>query len=352
MYENEISNEYIKKRMLDDVTTDIDTREGSFTYDALSPVANEVSQIYYQLGQIFAQAFVVTSYGNALDKRAQEFGLTRKDGTFATGQVTFTGGSNIAIPKDSIVRTGAGLTYTTNNDVILNNTVTVDITATGVGIEYNVPANTIIETDVKGNITFINNVNPITGGTDNESDETFSDRIVQRMANPPGSGNKNDYERWSKEIDGIIYVKVVPTWNGPGTVKIVVGGQDGQPVTADKVAEVQKFIHPSDGDGKAPVGATVSVVNITPININVAITGLIIENGYTLETVKSNISSSLIKYMSNLNPGQIVRYNEIISTIIDTNGVDDFAQVKVNNAMINITITDEQKSVIGTINYL
>lgn len=354
-YENEISQEFIKKRMLDSVTADIDKREGSFTYDSLSPVANEVSLIYFQLQRILEKCFVDTSYGTSLDKRAKEFGLTRKEGTIATGQVTFTGGTGVSIPKGSIVRTADGLKYTTNNDVIINSTVTVDITATAIGEQYNIPANTIIETDAKGNITYVTNLTAVTGGTDTESDEIFRARVLQKMQNPPGSGNKADYERWAKEIDGVYYAKVIPLWNGPGTVKVVIGGENGEPVLANTVTNVQNYIDPNqtgNGDGKAPVGATVVVANVTPININVEITGLTIETGYSLVTVKTNIKTALDNLMNKLNPGQTVRYNEIISTIIDADGVGDFTQVKVNNAVGNVVITDEQKSITGTISYV
>lgn len=354
-YENEISQEFIKKRMIDSVTADIDTREGSFTYDALSPVANEVSLIYFELQRILEKCFVETSYGNFLDKRAAEFGLIRKVGTSAIGQVTFTGGTGLTIPANSIVRTPDGLKYTTNKDVIINNgTVIADITAIEIGDKYNIPANTIIETDAKGNITYVTNVNAITGGTDNESDAAFRARIIQRMQNPPGSGNKADYERWAKEIDGVYYAKIVPLWNGPGTVKVVIGGENGQPVLVETLTETQNYIDPTNGsgDGKAPVGATVTVVNVTPITANIKITGLTIETGYSLDSVKANIKTALEQYTDTLEPGQSIRYNEIISTVIDAKGVADFTSIAVNDATSNITITGEQKSILGTITYV
>ncbi len=71
------------ERMLERVSDTFNKEEGSFVYDALAPMAIELAEAYIQLDQVLNLGFAETSYGDYLDKRASEFGLTRKSATKA-----------------------------------------------------------------------------------------------------------------------------------------------------------------------------------------------------------------------------------------------------------------------------
>ena len=350
--ENQIN---LLNRMLGDVPATIEKREGSFVYDTLSPVANEISKFYLRLDETYVRMFIQTSYAAYLDARALEFGLIRLNGDLAKGILNFTGSDGTEIHLGSVFQTKDGLQFvTTKAGVIAGGIAAIDAMACGIGTKYNVPANTITQftTIITGVVTVTNNA-VFTGGVDIESDDDFRRRLLERMQNSPGSGNKADYKRWAKEIEGIEYVKVVPLWAGPGTVKVVIGGKNGQPVTPEKVTEVQQYIDPTfgDGDGKAPVGATATIVNIVPVVIDFIITNLSIEDGYTLDTVKANIQDALTKFLLIAGTGENIRYTEAIAAVADTVGELDFTSLQINDEMKNITITDEQKAVMGTITY-
>ncbi|MCL6560735.1 MAG: baseplate J protein, partial [Firmicutes bacterium] len=67
----------IKQRMIDAVPSDLDKREGSFIYDGLSPAAIELALAYIEMDRVIKLGFAQTTYGQYLDYRAAEHGVTR-----------------------------------------------------------------------------------------------------------------------------------------------------------------------------------------------------------------------------------------------------------------------------------
>ena len=54
------------------------------------------------------------------------------------------------------------------------------------------------------NLTLVHNTKAFTNGTDEESDESLLERLLERVRHPTGSGNKNDYRQWAKEVAGVV----------------------------------------------------------------------------------------------------------------------------------------------------
>ena len=113
MYSENNTENIIKQRMLGNVSSDVDTAEGSLIYDAISPTSAELAQSYINLDQVlnmvFAQSAAVNGYSAQLELRCSEFGITRNQGTYATGQVTFSGVETTPIPAGTIIQTPGGL---------------------------------------------------------------------------------------------------------------------------------------------------------------------------------------------------------------------------------------------------
>ena len=107
----------ILNRMLGNVPSDVDKSEGSLIYDALSPTSKEIANSEVDLDEVlnmvFAQNMAANGYSAQLDLRCGEFGITRKSGTFATGQVAFTGTETTPISPGTAVQTPGGLRYAT-----------------------------------------------------------------------------------------------------------------------------------------------------------------------------------------------------------------------------------------------
>src|SRR5690606_15021761 len=142
------------------------------------------------------------------------------------------------------------------------------------GTVGNVPAGAIqvLVSTVSG-VTAGTNEEATTGGTEEEDDEAYRFRIMNRNQNKSLSGAKRDYERWAMEVPGVCSVKVLPEADGPGTVKVLVIDADGQPAKEAIIQAVQQHIAPNGrgGDGLAPIGALVTVAAPVVRTINVSV---------------------------------------------------------------------------------
>lgn len=345
MYENQ-TEEAIKQRMLDNVPSDIDKSEGSFIYDAISPMAGELAQAYIELDNVLEKVFAQTSYGEWLDKRAAEFGIYRKPGTKATGQVEFQGTDGTIIPTETLVQTDGGLQYKTLEEVIISNGIaTANIEAIEVGIKYNVPAGAINQLPIQiTGVTSVTNSSSITGGTDEESDEDLLNRLFLKVQTPATSGNKNHYKLWALEVQGVGDAKVFPIHAGPGTVKVVIIDSNKQPASQQLIDDVFSHI-----EENRPIGATVTVESATGLNIDISVT-IVRDTNYTIETVTQKIENAITDYLKQIAFKEIyVSYAKIGSLILSSEGVLDYSNLTVNGGTSNISIADEQVAILGQV---
>lgn len=356
----EQTEEEIMKRMLDRLPPDLDKSEGSYIWDALAPVAAELAQAVMWAQEVLRRGFAQTTFGEYLDLRATEHGITRKPAVKATGQVVFTGMPGTVIPAGTQVSTVASETapaifFATTEEVMIgeDGTATANIEAIEAGKEGNIAAETIklLAQPISG-VTGVTNPTPTTGGTDEEDDESLLARLLQKVQHPGTSGNKADYINWALEVPGVGGAKVIPLWNGPGTVKVVLLGTDKKPANPEIVQTVQNYIAPTQGmgEGKAPIGASVTVVAATPVEINVSAT-VILTGTKTLEEVQREFEKNLDDYLASIafSADPTVRYVRIGSLLLDTGGVQDYSNLLVNGETANITIALDEVAVHGTV---
>jgi uncharacterized phage protein gp47/JayE len=345
MYEAQTES-VIKQRMLDGISNTIDKLEGSFTNDAIAPVALELASLYVELDRYISLVFAQTSSGTYLDNRAGEFGVIRKQGTYSSGVVTFTGTSGTLIPKGSLVQTAGGLQFTTDNDcTITGTTIDASVTAVEVGSNYNLVSGVInqIPVQVVG-VTSVTNAQPTTGGTDIETDSALLARLLLKVQTPSTSGNVNDYKLWALSVAGIGDAKVFPIWDGNGTVKVCLIDSNKQPASAELVTAVQNYI-----EANRPIGATVTYEAATALNINVTVT-IVRDSAYSMAQVTSNITAKLTAYLQSIAfKSTYASYAQIGNAIIDSDGVLDYSGLLVNGGTANIAIGAEQVAVLGVV---
>lgn len=336
MYENQ-TEDVIKQRMLDVVPSDLDKREGSFIQDSISPAAIELALSYIELDRVIGLGFTQTTYGQYLDYRAGEHGLTRKAATKATGQVTITGSDGTVVPAGSLFATGAGVQFTTTAEVtIAAGTATANIEAVVAGISGNVPGSAI--TDIPVSIPGVNavtNANPTTGGTDQETDEALVARLLEKVRLPATSGNAAHYMQWTKEVSGVGDVKIFPVWNGAGTVKVVVIDSIKQPASVQIVQDVTDYI-----EEVRPIGATVTVESAIGLDINITAT-VVLNVGAVLAEVQAAFEASLTGYLKSIAFQQdYVSAAQVGSLLLDTTGVLDYSNLLLNGGAGNVAVGD------------
>lgn len=358
----EVDEDEIHERMLRQVPSNFDVSEGSLFWDLTRPTAMEKAEMLgFELAITVMNMFPQFAEKPFLDHHAKRDGVERRPAVAASGEVTFTGVPGTEIPIGTVVSTSAEETTdsimfrTTETGIIgEGGTVVLPVIALTPGLESNVPAGAItnIEEPITG-VQAIVNESPTLGGADEESDESLRTRILDRNRNKELSGSRRDYERWAKEVAGVGDVIVVPEWNGPGTVKVMITAADGGVATNELIQAVQAHIAPDgrQGGGLAPIGALVTVdsVNIKPINI--AFTAYLVP-GYSAQSVVEKLKSSLHDYFSSLSIGGLIRHTHVGSLIIQTEGIRDYENLLLNGLPGNVQLADSEVASVGAVSIL
>lgn len=334
MYETQ-TEDIIKQRMLDAVPSDLDKREGSFVQDGISPAAIELALAYIELDRVVGLGFAQTTYGQYLDYRAGEHGLTRKAATKATGQVTITGSNGTVVPVGSLYATGSGVQFATTAEVtIAAVTATANIEAVVAGATGNVPAAAITDLPVSiPGVNTVTNANPTTGGTDAETDADLVARLLEKVQLPATSGNSAHYMQWAKEVAGVGDAKIFPIWNGAGTVKVVLIDSNKQQASAQIVQDVADYI-----EEVRPIGATVTVAAAVELPIGVTAT-VVLDVGAVLANVQVAFETSLTGYLKSIAFQQdYVSAAQVGSLLLDTAGVLDYSNLLLNGGSGNVAV--------------
>ena len=227
----------------------------------------------------------------------------------------------------------------TENAIIPNDgSVTVRIVCDSAGVKGNVEKGKInrFPVTIQGLISVTNEIST-TGGSDKESDVELRKRFTEYVSHPITSGNKWQYISWAKSVDGVGDAKCLPLWNGAGTVKVIIVDSEKQLAGSELINKVQSYI-----DEQCPIGADVTVTTATAVSINVTFSADV--DGSTLENIKANIRSYL-RDVSFANG--YVSYAKIGQTILNTDGVDDYSNLKINSKTENITISETEIAVLG-----
>jgi uncharacterized phage protein gp47/JayE len=106
-YLTDQTEDSIRQRMLDSLPSDLDKTEGSYIWDAISPAAIELALAAIWAQEVLRRGFASTTFGNYLDLRCEEHGITRRPAAQATGQVKFTGIAGTLVPAGTRVATTA-----------------------------------------------------------------------------------------------------------------------------------------------------------------------------------------------------------------------------------------------------
>lgn len=354
----------------DDILTDLlnavpdtyDKSVGSFIYDSLSPVAEQIADIDTSIDDTTNMLSIDNLTGDELENRINErTGQTRNAATFSTGTATLTGTGTAN--EGDVVETEGGVQFEVTTTTAVTNSGDVPIKALVAGSDGNVPAGTITLFPVTlTGFTAVTNASPTTGGADAESDASLLQRYYNYIQNPPTSGNKSAYFNWATGYTGVGGANVIPIWNGNNTVKVVIIGADKQPATSDIVSGLQTYLDPSVtglGDGVAPIGAFVTAESALGVAVDFAAT-LVLSSGYDLMTVTNNVQAALTSYFQDVASTQygtptaqtaIVSYAKAGDAILNSEGVDDYSNLTLNGGTSNVSINTEQVATLGTTNF-
>lgn len=355
------TEENIKKEMLDSISNKVDKGEKSLTHDAIGPAAIKFAEAYINLQSVADKIDIKNLEGEELERFIyQRTGITRKPATKAATTVFISGQEGAKISQGDLVGADTVNFISTEDKTIdLTGQMEVLVECEEPGTIGNVPAGAIKYFPVSiAGLVSVSNPEPVTNGYSAESDESLLERYYERIRTPATSGNKYHYLNWAKEVVGVGDARVFPLWDGPNTVKVVIIDSNKQPAGSELVAQVQEHIDPGItglGDGQAPIGAFCTVVSAAGKAINIAVT-IARDTNYSLEQVKTNIESNVTEYLrsiafktDNNNNPLPVSYAKVGALILESQGVLDYQDLKINGGITNIAISDEEVAILGEV---
>lgn len=356
--------EEILANILANISNEYEKSNGNLAYDIPSATAIELEEVNKTLQAIGEKVDVDKLSGEDLERfTKQRKGTKRKLATKATGTLLVTGNGTISV--GDLFETVAGTQFKAIETVIISNTGNVKIEAVEAGAKGNVGANsiTLMPVTIQGIVT-VTNPNPTENGFEAESDASLRERYYEAIQAPSTSGNIYHYLKWSKEVVGVGAAKVFSLWNGDNTVKVTIIDSNKKPAGSSLVNDVQEYIDPKGefidghwttwgtGAGQAPIGAYCTIASATDLKININC-DVEEKEGYTLAQVIANITANIEKYLADIAFKQdYVSYAMLGSIILNTDGVKDYTQLKINNTAANINIGAEEVATLGTINII
>lgn len=283
MNPNELADEleaqnfdYWLNLMLDNVSNDIDKREGSIIYDALAPAAMVNAQQSLSLANILRETYIKTAQGEFLDYRAVEHGTSRYAATNAEVKARFNDDDgnpvNVEVGDRFASIAESPIFYTV---VKANNDGTAEMQAEEAGTSANSYIGQVLPVTPNDNLAWAEITEIIAPARDAETDDHLRERILKSDAWLAYGGNMADYLDMTSKISDVGATQVYPVWAGAGTVKLVIVNNDLMPASPDLVKKVKNIIDPEDneaqGVGLAPIDHRVTVVAPTVLKVDVSI---------------------------------------------------------------------------------
>ena len=334
--------EVIKNRTLDNINLDLDKREGSILNTLASANAMSLAKAYIDMGDLISLGLIEDTFDAYLDKRVNEFGVYRKEGSKAIGEIKVTG------KEGTVLENGTSFLYNDLKFIMLND-VTIGelddicyVEAEEVGYKYNLSSNSNFTlTEANNNIESLTNEKDFTGGVDVETDEDLRKRFVKVVNNPSTSGNKAHYEEWALEVNGVGRAIVYPLWNGNGTVKVMIVGNDNKPVDEDIINNTKLHI-----EENMPIGCQLTITTPTSLNVNI-VASVELKEGYEVSEIKEEFESKLNEYLKTVTTELV--YSKVYGILVNLLGVGDITSLNINDNTSNITIAEDKIINISTV---
>jgi uncharacterized phage protein gp47/JayE len=274
-------------------------------YPTAKVIAAAVFELFLRLRWVIDQAFVTTAEGRYLDRHGADYGIARLAASFAAGTARVTGTAGAAVGAGALLANGAGLRFRVLAGATVPASGTIDVTVRAV--EAGAASNTLagapltLVAPAPGLVEAATTPGGIGGGTDEETDDRYRERLLFRLQNPPHGGAPADYVMWAREIAGVTRVWPVRAAFGPGTIAVYFlmddTYPDGIPLTADVSRVSDHFA------GLAPAGAIYSVFAPRPLVVDVRISGLQPDTTDTRDAVTAEIAVTFRREASPSLPG-------------------------------------------------
>lgn len=317
--------------------------------------AAQIEGIYYNQQYVLRQAFPQTAINKGLENHGYIYDVERKASRKANGRIVVgrksIAAEDIFIPKGTMYSTdiemyGILITGITIEDAILK-AGELEVTIPGEVIEPGKAGNVsiggfIVLNNPPVGIEYVKNDEEFKNGTDEEDDELYRERILYKTRKPGTSGNPSHYEQWALEVTGVGAAKAFRVWDGKGTVKVVICDSNRKGAGENLVSETFNYI-----ETQRPVGVVLTVTSAQEKVINIS-ANIRLANGYTIHEVFEKFKEDITEHFKSIAfKDSYISYARIGSMLLDTKGVGDYSELKLNETISNILLTDEEIPISG-----
>lgn len=284
----------------------------------LSVLADSFEDVYYDITDVYLSDKLPHALGEDLDDIGDRYGCPRPVDSYARAEITFTFGSTSSqstiLPEGIEVSTATGIVYkTVEQATVPADTAEITITAQAVEVGKNsrVLANTLtkIDSDIFTNIytgddtlgnVSCTNRKPSAGGSSALDDDDYRELIGEwRKENIRGSAEA--YHRYFSNLDGLNSYKLIPRWDGSGTLKIILDpGDSTQLNQVYNDLNNSVFQMPEDITLFAPEPVTIDVYARCNVDIDLI-------NPYS-DIEKEAIQSRIVDAIRNYVDGDVLNY--------------------------------------------
>lgn len=333
--------------LLERVPNDVDKREGSVIYDALAPTAIKLAETYWDMAVLYRRTFAATADGIDLEKRVNEFGVERKKAGKAIRRAIFTNreGLPLQVALNSLYRLD-DLVYQVMENIAPGEFKVEALTAGAAG---NRDYGELLPVEANNKLGKAILADVLVPGEDEESDESLYQKYLEHIRDKAFGGNRADYRKKVRAIQGVGGVRLRRAPYGGGTVKVIIIDSDYNAPTPEFIAYVQEIIDPiefkGDGYGTAPIGHGVTVEGV-------GVAGITIEcelflNGVTIGQIEAQVNEILETYFAELRANWYkdldinVRITHIESRLLEIDGIEDITVTRLNGVESNINLIEE-----------
>jgi len=371
------------REMLQAAPKGIDLRQGSIFYDAVASAALKISHFYADITTLFDLVFITTSSGEYLDRRGQEFNVWRNPATRARYEYFYTG-LRTPQPGERFFQDGLFFTLRANSNIWPEPFLEADAPGTtSNNVEADSKATPMKNMPQPSTSTFGRLIEP---GADEEHDENYRRRIMEKIAGPAENGNRQHYKTWAESIAGVGRARIIPLFAGPNTVMGVIIDTEGMPASQTVIERVQEFIDPITnglmvtfapsgevveapavtpegdtvvvggglGDGQANIGAHFAAVAPSIITIDIEFDGELTQ-GANSDSIITDVKIAIDSYLRDINLNNpertpmVVRVSVISSILHSHDGLIDYSNLTLNGGGGNISLTDRQIAILGLV---
>lgn len=292
----------------------------------LYAAAAQIESLYAYSDWALVQSFPQTATGKYLDYHAALRGVTRQAGKKARGTLRFKIDAalmeDLPIPEGTVCTT-AGLVrfVTTQESVIPAGDLYVDVEAEAeeAGTAGNAAAGTIVwMTKAPTGVAGVTNPTAFTAGGTQESDEALRERVLDSFTRLPNGANAAFYELRALQHPGAAAVRVIPRYQGVGTVGVVVATQSGE-VSESLLEEIRKDLQ---AVREIAVDVTVMAPQIETVDVAVTIWP---KAGVPFAAAKQAVTDALGAHFTGKLLGKSVYLATLGGVIYGTGKVENYA---------------------------